>query len=504
MNVYIPILVIGAIAAAFAVGSVGIASGDRTAALQPRQTRGLRVRHRTGAAPGSPGTAGQRFPVKYYLTAMLFIVFDIEIVFLYPWAVAFDSLGLFAVVEMLLFMLTVFVAYAYVWRRGGLVGLNGETDPMGLEEKLPGGILLSTVEKVAGYRPQGLAVAGDVRPGLLCHRDDGHGRTAFRHRPIRHGAVLGDAAPGRPDDRGRPGEPEDGARCCVRSTTRWPNRNGCWRWASAPPPAACSTTTRWCRASTTSCRWTSTCPVARRGPRCCCNAILKLHAKIQEMPLGVNRDEAIAAAEQAALASPRPSNSRDCCGDDGIERQHGGGGTGAPRGHRHAPRHVRGRGQRRHLGYGRLVRAVALPGSSPRPYGGYFDDVVDALVDALGEEAFAAAVERVVVFRDELTLEVRRGHLPAVAQALRDDRSVAVRTVPGRLRGALSRARPAANCTPSTRLMSITHNRRIRLEVAAPDADPHVPSLFRCTRPPTGTNARHTTSSASSSTAIPR
>ena len=73
-------------------------------------------------APGSPGheTTGQRFPVKYYLTAMLFIVFDIEIVFLYPWAVSFDSLGLFAVVEMLLFMLTVFVAYAYVWRRGGL------------------------------------------------------------------------------------------------------------------------------------------------------------------------------------------------------------------------------------------------------------------------------------------------------------------------------------------------------------------------------------------------
>ena len=45
--------------------------------------------------------AGQRFPIKYYLTAMLFIVFDIEIVFLYPWAVAFDSLGVFALVEMI-------------------------------------------------------------------------------------------------------------------------------------------------------------------------------------------------------------------------------------------------------------------------------------------------------------------------------------------------------------------------------------------------------------------
>ena len=47
-------------------------------------------------------------------------LFDIEIVFLYPWAVAFDQLGTFALVEMALFMLTVFVAYAYVWRRGGL------------------------------------------------------------------------------------------------------------------------------------------------------------------------------------------------------------------------------------------------------------------------------------------------------------------------------------------------------------------------------------------------
>ena len=58
--------------------------------------------------------------MKYYLTAMLFILFDIEIVFLYPWAVAYDNLGAFGLVEMVLFMVTVLVAYAYVWRRGGL------------------------------------------------------------------------------------------------------------------------------------------------------------------------------------------------------------------------------------------------------------------------------------------------------------------------------------------------------------------------------------------------
>ncbi len=58
--------------------------------------------------------------MKYYLTAMLFILFDIEIVFLNPWAVAYDNLGAFGLVEMVLFIVTVLVAYAYVWRRGGL------------------------------------------------------------------------------------------------------------------------------------------------------------------------------------------------------------------------------------------------------------------------------------------------------------------------------------------------------------------------------------------------
>jgi NADH-quinone oxidoreductase subunit A len=51
---------------------------------------------------------------------MLFIIFDIESIFLIPWAVRFDVLGLYGYIEMILFMLTIFVAYAYVWRRGGL------------------------------------------------------------------------------------------------------------------------------------------------------------------------------------------------------------------------------------------------------------------------------------------------------------------------------------------------------------------------------------------------
>ena len=73
-----------------------------------------------GIEPAPQPIGGGRFPIKFYLTAMLFIVFDIEIIFLYPWALAFDSMGLFGLVEMALFIGTVFVAYAYVWRRGGL------------------------------------------------------------------------------------------------------------------------------------------------------------------------------------------------------------------------------------------------------------------------------------------------------------------------------------------------------------------------------------------------
>jgi len=128
-------------------------------------------------------------------------------------------------------------------------------------------------------------------------------------------------------------------------------------------------------------------------------------------------------------------------------------------------------------GYGRLVRDVALPGSSPRPYGGYFDDVVDALATVLGEDVFTAAVERVVVFRDELTLHVRREHLLAVAQALRDDAALRFELCLG-VSGVHYPVDLDRELHAVYPLMSITHNRRIRVEVTAPDADPHVPSLF--------------------------
>jgi len=128
-------------------------------------------------------------------------------------------------------------------------------------------------------------------------------------------------------------------------------------------------------------------------------------------------------------------------------------------------------------GYGRLVRPVALQGSSPRPYGGYFDEVVDALIAAIGQEAFDASIERVVVYRDELTLEVERGQLPTVAQVLRDDPALRFELCLG-VSGVHYPDESGRELHAVYPLMSITHNRRIRVEVAAPDADPHIPSLF--------------------------
>ena len=66
------------------------------------------------------GSARDRFHTRFYLVAMLFIVFDIEIVFLYPWAVVFKQLGLFGLIEMAIFLLILVLGLVYVWGKGAL------------------------------------------------------------------------------------------------------------------------------------------------------------------------------------------------------------------------------------------------------------------------------------------------------------------------------------------------------------------------------------------------
>ena len=116
MDLYTPVLALTAIAAGFAIISLIM-----SALVGPkRYNRAKLDAYECGIEPTPQAVGGGRIPVKYYITAMMFIVFDIEIVFLYPWAVAFDQLAVFGLVEMLLFIVTVLVVYAYVWRRRGL------------------------------------------------------------------------------------------------------------------------------------------------------------------------------------------------------------------------------------------------------------------------------------------------------------------------------------------------------------------------------------------------
>ncbi len=123
-------------------------------------------------------------------------------------------------------------------------------------------------------------------------------------------------------------------------------------------------------------------------------------------------------------------------------------------------------------GYGGLVPVQVNPGSTERPYGGYFDEVADDLERAYPE--FSEAIEKVVVDRGELTLHIKREKLVEVAKVLRDkllfEMCLGVNGVhyPNQSGRELHAIYP---------LLSITNNRRVRLEVACPDSDPHIPSL---------------------------
>ena len=116
LALWVPIVGLFALAFLFAIFSVAAApfTGPR------RYNRAKLDAYECGIEPTPQPIGGGRFPVKFYLTAMLFIVFDIEIIFLYPWAVSFNSLRLFGFVEMVLFLAILIVGYFYAWKRGAL------------------------------------------------------------------------------------------------------------------------------------------------------------------------------------------------------------------------------------------------------------------------------------------------------------------------------------------------------------------------------------------------
>ncbi len=138
-------------------------------------------------------------------------------------------------------------------------------------------------------------------------------------------------------------------------------------------------------------------------------------------------------------------------------------------------------------GYGGLVKPTLFPGASRRPYGpstgsggaGWFDEVADALdgslAETLGDNA-SAAIERVVVHRGEITFHVAREHLLAVVKHLRDDDALRFEMCSS-VSGVHYPDDTGRELHAVYHLLSMTHNRRIRVEVSVPDADPHLPSV---------------------------
>ena len=111
---YFPILLFIFMALAFGVGTLLISY-----LVQPKYPEPKKLStYECGSEPFSD--ARMPFPVRYYIFAMLFVIFDIEVIFLYPWAVVFDKIGLIGLIEMMIFIALFLVAYVYAWRKGAL------------------------------------------------------------------------------------------------------------------------------------------------------------------------------------------------------------------------------------------------------------------------------------------------------------------------------------------------------------------------------------------------
>ncbi len=127
-------------------------------------------------------------------------------------------------------------------------------------------------------------------------------------------------------------------------------------------------------------------------------------------------------------------------------------------------------------GYDGLVRPVAIPGATQRPYGGWFDAAADRLETVLADKGLPEAVTKVVVHCGEITFQVRREQLLGVMQNLRDDPQLRFEFCSG-VSGVHFPSQTGAELHAVYHLLSMTHNRRVRVEVTCPDDDPHVPSV---------------------------
>jgi len=108
---YFPALIFMIIAFLFGIGVLLIGQVFRLKRPYPEKL----MAYESGNPP--VGEAGQKFNVRFYIIAMLFVVFDVEAVFLYPWALVYDKIGLYALIEMMLFIVVLVVGYIYAWKK---------------------------------------------------------------------------------------------------------------------------------------------------------------------------------------------------------------------------------------------------------------------------------------------------------------------------------------------------------------------------------------------------
>ncbi len=129
-------------------------------------------------------------------------------------------------------------------------------------------------------------------------------------------------------------------------------------------------------------------------------------------------------------------------------------------------------------GFGGLVDPRVMPGASQAPFGGWFDEVAEEIELSLADQGlpFASATEKIVVDRGEITFFVRREHLVAFVRVLRDEPGLRFEMCSG-VSGVHYPSDAGRELHAVYHFLSITHNRRIRVEVTASDADPHIPSI---------------------------
>lgn len=125
-------------------------------------------------------------------------------------------------------------------------------------------------------------------------------------------------------------------------------------------------------------------------------------------------------------------------------------------------------------GYGGLTRSVEFPAASQPPYGGWWDEVNDRIGELV--PGYSDVITKVVVHRGEITFHVAREHLATLVRQLRDDAHLRFEFCSS-ISGVHYPAEKGAELHAVYHLLSMTHNRRIRLEVSCPDGDPHIPSV---------------------------